>query len=119
MKSLSSLVLLSSLLLTTTHAQIPSRATSTTAEPVVAGPTTVTVPTTASELASGYATAISQMSLKSLVIFMRSDDKVVPIRGVLSARPMGAVLLILFSAGDTMAINAEHIVMITDGARTP
>lgn len=87
--------------------------------PAAPATTTVNVPTTASELAAGYAQAVSLMSLKSLVIYMRSEGKVVPIKGIRSARAMGAVLLITFSAGDTMAINAEHIIMMTDGTRTP
>jgi hypothetical protein len=82
-------------------------------------PTNINVPTTASELAAGYAMAIPQMTLKSVVIFLKSEGKVVTIRGIRSAKAMGAVLLIEFSAGDRMAINAEQIVMITDGARTP
>lgn len=82
-------------------------------------PTTVNVPTTVAELASGYAAAIQQMSLKSLVIYLKADGKPVAIRGIRSARALGGVLLVTFSAGDMMAVNAEHIVMITDGARTP
>jgi hypothetical protein len=87
--------------------------------PAVSGTTNVTVPTTASELAAGYAIAIPQMTLKSIVIFAKSEGKIVAIRGVRSAKAMGAVLLIEFSAGDRLAINAENIVMITDGSRTP
>jgi len=79
----------------------------------------VTVPTTASELAAGYATALPQMTLKSTVIFAKSEGKTIAIRGIRSAKAMGAVLLIEFSAGDRMAINAEQIIMITDGPRTP
>lgn len=77
------------------------------------------MPTTASELAAGYAAAIQQMSLKSLVIYLKSEGKTVPLKGLRSAKAVSAVLLITFSAGDTMAINAENIVMITDGTRTP
>jgi hypothetical protein len=87
--------------------------------PPMMPPTSITVPTTASELAAGYAAAIPQMSLKSLVIFLRSEGKIVPIRGIRSARAAGAVLVIVFSAGDSMAVNAEHVIMITDGTRTP
>lgn len=88
--------------------------------PSMPAPTTnVNVPTTASELAAGYAAAIQQMSLKSLIIYLKSEGKTVPIKGIRSAKALSAVLLITFSAGDIMAINAEHIVMITDGARTP
>lgn len=83
------------------------------------GMTTVTVPTTASELAAGYAAAVQQMSLKSLVIYMHSGGKIVPIRGIRSAKALSGVLLITFSTGDVMAVNAEQIVMITDGNRTP
>ncbi len=92
-----------------------------TPEPAYPPPTstTVNVRTTASELAEGYAAAIPQMTLKSVVIFAKSDGKVVPIKGVRSVRALSGVLLIEFSAGDRMAINAEQIVMITDGTRTP
>jgi hypothetical protein len=91
------------------------------AEPnqIVPVPTSVNVPTTAAELASGYATAVQQMSLKTLVIFVRGDGKTVAIKGIRSARAIHGVLLITFSAGDMMAINAEHIIMITDGSRVP
>lgn len=90
------------------------------AEPApIAAPTTINVPTTASELASGYAGAVSQMSLKSLVIYYQAEGKVIPIKGIRSAKAVSAVLLITFSAGDSMALNAEKIVMITDGSRTP
>ncbi len=87
--------------------------------PVVPPSTSINVPTTASELAAGYAAAIQQMTLKSIVIYLRSEGKTVPIKGIRSAKAMGAVLLIEFSAGDRMAVNAEQVVMITDGARTP
>lgn len=108
-------LLLAALLLPAAHAQTKSM-------PADIGPgstTNIQVPTTASELAAGYATAIPQMTLKSVVIYLRSEGKIVPIRGVRSAKSMGAVLLIEFSAGDRMAVNAEHIIMITDGTRTP
>lgn len=81
--------------------------------------TTVNVHSPATDLADGYAAAIPQMTLKSLVIFLKSDGKTVAVKGIRSARAMGAVLLIEFSAGDRLAVNAEQIVMITDGARTP
>jgi glucosamine 6-phosphate synthetase-like amidotransferase/phosphosugar isomerase protein len=106
--------------LSTAAAQVPSSATLTKSEapPAVLQPT-INVPTSVAELASGYAAAVSQMSLKSLVIFIRSDGKTASIKGIRSARAMGGVLLIVFSAGDMMAVNAEHIVMITDGNRAP
>lgn len=88
-------------------------------QPVPPAATNINIPTTASELAAGYAAAIPQMTLKSLVIYLKSEGKTVPIKGVRTARAMGAVLLIEFSAGDRMAINAENIILITDGARTP
>jgi hypothetical protein len=105
------------LLLPAVHAQVRGAPVETI--PVPPASATVNVPTTASELASGYAAAISQMSLKSLIIYLRSEGKIVPIKGIRLAKAMGAVLLIEFSAGDRMAVNAEHIVMITDGVRTP
>lgn len=111
-------LLLAALLLPAAHAQTKSMP----ADAAPAGPgssTNVFVPTTASELAAGYATAIPQMTLKSVIIYLRSEGKIVPIKGIRSAKSMGAVLLIEFSAGDRMAVNAEHIVMITDGTRTP
>jgi hypothetical protein len=81
--------------------------------------TTINVRTAGTELADGYAAAIPQMTLKSVVIFMKSEGKTVAIKGIRSARAMGGVLLIEFSAGDRLAVNAEQIVMITDGVRTP
>ncbi|MBI2498266.1 MAG: hypothetical protein HYV75_10285 [Opitutae bacterium] len=111
------ILLLTALLVPAAHAQV--RGTPVETVPVMPVAPTVTVPTTASELATGYAAAIPQMSLKSLVIYLRSEGKIVPIKGIRLARAMGAVLLIEFSAGDRMAVNAEHIVMITDGTRTP
>lgn len=111
------LLLLAALLAPAVHAQLHSSPADPT--PVMPAPSTVIVPTTASELAAGYAAAISQMSLKSLVIYLRSEEKIVPIRGIRLAKSMGAVLLVEFSAGDRMAVNAEHIIMITDGVRTP
>ncbi|HWA29005.1 MAG TPA: hypothetical protein VG734_25360 [Lacunisphaera sp.] len=90
-----------------------------TVQPAPAPSYTVNVPTTAAELALGYASAIQQMSLKSLVVYVKSDGKTVPLKGLRTARAVGAVLLITFSAGDMMAINAENIIMITDGSRTP
>lgn len=101
---------------TTVHAQTRPSASE---ETPPTSTTNVYVPTTASELATGYATAIQQMTLKSLVIYLKSEGKTVAIRGLRSAKAMGAVLLIEFSAGDRMAVNAEQIVMITDGTRTP
>lgn len=86
---------------------------------VMPAPTSVTVPAEVSELAAGYAAAISQMSLKGLVIYFQGDGKVVSVKGIRSARALHGVLLVTFSAGDMMAINAERIVLITDGARTP
>ncbi len=92
-----------------------------TTEPVpgMPAPTTINVPTTASELATGYAAAIQQMTLKSLVIYLKSEGKTVQLKGLRSAKAVSAVLLITFSAGDMMAVNAENIVMITDGQRAP
>lgn len=111
------LFLLAALIATSARAQ--TRAAPAVEPPPMMPSTNITVPTTASELAAGYAAAIPQMSLKSLVIFLRSEGKIVPIRGIRTARAAGAVLVIVFSAGDSMAINAEHVIMITDGTRTP
>ncbi|RXK55792.1 hypothetical protein ESB00_07875 [Oleiharenicola lentus] len=91
------------------------------AEPITAvpTPTNVVVQTTVSELASGYAAAVSQMSLKSLVIYFQGDGKIVSVRGIRSTKALGGVLLVTFSSGDMLAINAERIVLITDGTRSP
>ncbi len=90
-------------------------------EPVTAvpAPTNVVVQTTVSELASGYAAAVSQMSLKSLVIYFQGDGKIVSVKGIRSAKALGGVLLVTFSTGDMLALNAERIVLITDGSRSP
>lgn len=108
------LLLLALMLLATVHA-----APTEPAAPVAPATTNVTVPTTVADLASGYAGAITQMSLKSLVVYVRGDGKIIAIKGIRSAKALDGVLLITFSAGDMMAVNAEHIVMITDGTRTP
>jgi len=81
--------------------------------------TTVYVPSTAAELAAGYAAAIQQMTLRTLVIYIKSGGKTVPLKGLRSARALSAVLILTFQAGDMMAINAENVIMITDGTRTP
>lgn len=86
---------------------------------VPVAPTSVVVSSTVSELASGYAAAVAQMSLKSLVIYFQGDGKVVAVRGIRSAKALHGVLLVTFSAGDMMAINAEKILLITDGSRSP
>ncbi len=90
-------------------------------EPIPAAPSTtnVTVTSPASELAAGYAAAINQMSLKSLVIYFQSDGKVSALKGIRAARALHGVVLVTFSAGDMMALNAEKIVLITDGNRAP
>ena len=107
------LLLLSAGLATGLFAAAPESVT------VPAAPTNIVVPSAVSELASGYATAISQMSLKGLVIYFQGDGKVVAVRGIRSAKALHGVLLVTFSAGDMMAINAEKILLITDGSRSP
>lgn len=87
--------------------------------PVAPSSTHVVVQASVSELAAGYAAAISQMSLKSLVIFVQGEGKVVALKGIRSARALNGVLLVTFSAGDMLAISAERIVLISDGTRTP
>ncbi|MBL9215721.1 MAG: hypothetical protein JNG83_09630 [Opitutaceae bacterium] len=89
------------------------------ANPVPPAPTIVNIPTPAADLAAGYAEAIRQMSLKSVTIHMKSDQKVIAIKGIRTAQALKGVLLLVFSAGDMMAVNAESIVMITDGNRVP
>ncbi|WP_438479026.1 hypothetical protein [Oleiharenicola lentus] len=86
---------------------------------VTSGETRVIVPTAISELAQGYADAIQQMALKTTVVYVKGDGKVVAIKGIRSARPVGSVLLITLSAGSMLAINPQDVVMITDGASTP
>ena len=87
--------------------------------PTLVPPVSVSVPSPLTELAAGYAAAIKQMSLKSLVIFVKGDGKVVGVRGIRAAKALNGVLLVTFSAGDMMAIAADQIVMVTDGARVP
>lgn len=90
-------------------------------EPTTPAPaaTSITVATPVSELAAGYAAAIQQMSLKSLVIYFESDGQTVALKGVRSAKALHGVVLITFSAGDMMAINAGKVILISDGNRTP
>lgn len=89
------------------------------AAPAAPSTTNVTVPSPVSELAAGYAAAINQMSLKSLVVYFQSDGKIASVKGIRAARALHGVVLITFSAGDMMALNAERIVLITDGNRAP
>ncbi len=109
-------LLLSLALAGTLNAATPSAAP----EPAPTPSTTnVVVQSTATELAAGYAAAISQMSLKSLVIHFQGDGKVISVKGIRSAKALNGVLLVTFSAGDMMAMNAQRIAFITDGTRTP
>lgn len=87
--------------------------------PTTPAVTTVNVATTATELANGYAAAVQQMSLKGLVIYFHGDKDVVALKGIRAVRALNGVLLVTFSGGDMAAINAEKVVLITDGARVP
>lgn len=94
------------------------------AEPAILPPaapavTTVNVATTATELANGYAAAVQQMSLKGLVIYFHGDKDIVALKGIRAVRALNGVLLVTFSGGDMAAINAEKVVLITDGPRAP
>ncbi|MBI2516684.1 MAG: hypothetical protein HYV95_07180 [Opitutae bacterium] len=71
------------------------------------------------DLAKGYAFAASQMSESRVVIYYRSEEKTVALKGIRSVRASGGVLLINLSGGDLVAISAERILLITDGGRTP
>ena len=81
--------------------------------------TTVNVATTVTDLSTGYAAAVQQMSLKGLIIYCRGDKDVIALKGIRSVSAVGGVLLITFSGGDKVAINAEKVVMITDGTHAP
>ncbi len=81
--------------------------------------TTVNIPTAAAELATGYAAAVQQMSLKGLVVYFRGDKDVVALKGIRAVNAVGGVLLVTFSGGDMVALSAEKVLLITDGARTP
>ena len=82
-------------------------------------PTTVNLPTTVTDLATGYAGAVQQMSLKGLVIYFRSDKDVGALRDIRTVNAVSGVLLITFSGGDKLAISAEKILFITDGNHAP
>lgn len=71
------------------------------------------------DLAKGYAFAASQMSESRVVIYYRSEEKTVALKGIRSVRASGGVLLINLSGGDLAAISAERVLLITDGGRTP
>lgn len=79
----------------------------------------LTVSSPVTELAAGYAAAVGQMSLKNLAIHYRQGTGVVVFKGIRSVRALSGVLLVTFSAGDIVALNAENIVLIADGNRVP
>lgn len=117
MKPIKLLVIFSGLTLATLARSIEQ--TPTVSAPPATPATNVNVPTTAADLATGYAAAVQQMSLKGLVIYVRGEKDVVALKGIRAVNAVGGVLLITFSAGDKVAINAEKVLMITDGAHSP
>lgn len=80
---------------------------------------TLVVASSISELASGYATAAHQMSEARAVIFYKLNGKVVSLKGIRAIKAFNGVLYITMSAGDSVAISAESVILITDGGRTP
>jgi hypothetical protein len=80
---------------------------------------TIVVASAISELAEGYATACRQMSEARAVIFYRINGKVVSLKGIRAIKAFNGVLFITMSAGDSVAVNAESVIFITDGGRTP
>ncbi len=115
MKTIKLLVVFSSLTLATL-------ARSTEQTPVVPAPPSTTIINAASsisDLATGYAAAASQMSESHIVVYYRSEEKTVTLKGIRSVRAFGGVLLIHLTSGDLLAISAERILLITDGGRTP
>lgn len=80
---------------------------------------TIVVASAISELASGYASAARQMSEARAVIFYKLNGKIVALKGIRTITAFNGVLYITMSAGDSVAISAETVVMITDGGRTP
>ena len=87
-------------------------------QPAAPAPTTI-VASAISELADGYATACRQMSEARAVIFYRLNGKTVSLKGIRAIKAFNGVLFITMSAGDSIAINAESVIFITDGGRTP
>lgn len=82
-------------------------------------PATVNVSSTVADLAAGYAGAAQQMSPQSLVIYYAGEKDVIALKGIRSVRHSAGVVIVVFSAGDIMALNAERIVLVTDGQRGP
>lgn len=80
---------------------------------------TVVVASSISELASGYATACRQMSEARAVIFYQINGKIASLKGIRAVKAFNGVLFVTLSAGDSVAISAESVVMVTDGGRTP
>jgi hypothetical protein len=100
-------------LLTVVHAQTTPAPAPAAATPIV----NITSPI--ADLAKGYAFAALQMSESRIVIYYRSEEKTVALKGIRSVRASGGVLLINLSGGDLVAISAERILLVTDGGRTP
>lgn len=117
MKTIKLLVIFSGLTLATLARSIEQTPTVTAAPAAPA--TNVSVPTTVADLATGYAAAVQQMSLKGLVVYVRGEKDVVALKGIRAVNAVGGVLLVTFSAGDKVAVNAEKVLMIADGAHTP
>lgn len=117
MKTIKLLVVFSSLTLATLARS--TEQTPTVSAAPAAPATTVNVATTVTDLSTGYAAAVQQMSLKGLIIYCRGDKDVIALKGIRSVSAVGGVLLITFSGGDKVAINAEKVVLITDGTHAP
>jgi hypothetical protein len=79
----------------------------------------VVVASSISELASGYATACRQMSESRAVIFYQINGKIASLKGIRAVKAFNGVLFVTLSAGDSVAISAESVVLVTDGGRTP
>lgn len=79
----------------------------------------VTINSPLADLATGFATAAGVMVEGRIVIYYRSEGQIISLTGIRSVQAHGGVLLVTFSLGDTVAIGADTVVLVTDGARKP
>ncbi len=82
-------------------------------------PTVVNISSPVADLAKGYAQAASQMSESRIVIFYKSEGHLVVLKGIRAVHAFGGVLSITLSGGDSLAISADLVLLVTDGGRTP
>ncbi|MBL9215893.1 MAG: hypothetical protein JNG83_10500 [Opitutaceae bacterium] len=81
--------------------------------------TQFTLPPAVSELAAGFAAAVSELTPRNVTLHYREGAKLVALRGITAVQARNGVLIITFSAGDKAVLPADSVALITDGPRPP